>query len=1698
MLIYIFLLQTASLPISRVSPPHVSSSDSEASDSDANSAMLASCSLQEIRQEDLAAILPDQQDCDAFGGFEYESRPEKGVTDVGDASGSDMELPTQLVNAAIQRVTESSSETESQPATYASTLLQQFVQQQQLLNNTTPSNVLPNSETTEQQSNATPADNSDETKNEIIKRKRGRPRKNVGKGEANSETNQNSNLLNTEYCAEPNVSPDSGIQNSPDHPSSPEPTLPTNNKNKTEALDTKTKSSDYQKTKNDKSTKINKVNSTKKVESTKVQNTEKVNNKSESTKVVQKQNALSCNLDRVLYVNTDRVLYPPRRKAGRPAVKVGIRKPGRPPKYNNNTVNEAETENVAPQKNRNVQNAKANQSESKKVQNTSNSNVKSVKEESSKKSKKSSNRALCDNEIVQLTTNTLSLSLGKTQTKKGEEKSVSSKNKSGAILNEICERVSKRLELNNQQQNVKPLDENHPKCCSNNTKNQKVVHNVKNHKNINYIKNKIKLNALKSKFATLKHLKVMHTKHKHKKHKKHKIKILKTISMPLSTPKVDTDIDKLVLDFMKLCNLGTNKSQKENLPEVFRCVKRVSKKRKGVETNEGRKKKKQCNTSSSENKETNSNEQRLPLKKRHYHVSTSEQKHSTNETNIETPIVKVETTPNDIKTPVTKNGAVNTNKNSVITKNVTEKTKPAISNKSDVNTVENKVEPKIVTPNTTTENKNDTYEYKDLPDSEDIVASHIDEAIEACINRYTLPIKVETNVPQTTTPENTTKTEIKTPAFGNSVTATTPKKRHRLEENKIEQVEKITKKLDTTINSSPTEKSEKVSVIESTKNSLETVVTELKNKKNLITQIDTTKKPDKNVETIAQMITRKKNRLEDLTSNLVSKISDATEASNTDQKKLEKKSKEEKTVVVPNRASVIKSPVAKKIKPVPNEILDSVVNEKPTGIFLPSVDLELHIPASTIQTTNSGKSTEKPQENQHNLRKKKPVTEETTEATENKTNIKKMKPIKEAVVQIEKIPIPNNKPVQVKEPTIKDEKESTPVPANNAIVNNVIKKKMRRRKAINRTGFPTLKKKKKKLIPANKIPKIEKEEQSTDADNNVYDRVPRLDEEASTFMKRQQDCLLSVVSLEKLQAKPDSIPPVDDSDVVSKWEVSSECDSLPMDECIYQNDLDTKSVKTERSSSRLDIKDRMTLRARDVSPATSVETRSSDRTKKASRLDITDIKHRDSSTGSVRTSSDISEIDKKIKRKRDISNEKLSKKMKKYKEDCEKSILYKKRLRDLSPTSSIEPLPLDKRLRSEDAASGSDDSKKNKKIPRWRKKFLVAGLFSDYYKEDDESIKAKRRESASNKNKLVYIPEEHPYGLLPPPYHCGKYLRCRKVPFQLPHDLWWQHTHSQLPGRDLVPSWNYRKIRTNVYCVRAPPSICEPQACNCSGECGEDCINRLVLAECPPSHRCRNQKIQRHEWAPGLEKFMTDSKGWGVRTKQPIKKGEFILEYVGEVVSDQEFKQRMSTLYTHDTHHYCLHLDGGLVIDGHRMGGDGRFVNHSCQPNCEMQKWSVNGQFRMALFALRDIHPNEELTYDYNFSLFNPADGQVCKCGSNNCRGVIGGKSQRVKQFNNQKDEANNNHQAGRVGRPRKNQARRTTGGQKETPAQPAPPPIIPIPAVRPLSHQQKVFALEHHCFLLRNLSKVIAFFIYFEIVNGLECFKRNNKNICV
>lgn len=85
-------------------------------------------------------------------------------------------------------------------------------------------------------------------------------------------------------------------------------------------------------------------------------------------------------------------------------------------------------------------------------------------------------------------------------------------------------------------------------------------------------------------------------------------------------------------------------------------------------------------------------------------------------------------------------------------------------------------------------------------------------------------------------------------------------------------------------------------------------------------------------------------------------------------------------------------------------------------------------------------------------------------------------------------------------------------------------------------------------------------------------------------------------------------------------------------------------------------------------------------------------------------------------------------------------------------------------------------------------------------------------------------------------------------------------------------------------------------------------------------------------------------------------------------------------------------FDQNMIIDA-TTGSIARFVNHSCDPNCRMEKWIVHGQPRMALFAGdKPIMTGEELTYDYNFDPFSAKNVQKCLCGSANCRGVLGPK----------------------------------------------------------------------------------------------------------
>lgn len=111
-------------------------------------------------------------------------------------------------------------------------------------------------------------------------------------------------------------------------------------------------------------------------------------------------------------------------------------------------------------------------------------------------------------------------------------------------------------------------------------------------------------------------------------------------------------------------------------------------------------------------------------------------------------------------------------------------------------------------------------------------------------------------------------------------------------------------------------------------------------------------------------------------------------------------------------------------------------------------------------------------------------------------------------------------------------------------------------------------------------------------------------------------------------------------------------------------------------------------------------------------------------------------------------------------------------------------------------------------------------------------------------------------------------------------------------------------------------------------------------------------------------------------------------EYMGEILDETEYLRRR-TFYAESgqTHYYFMQIGNGEVIDACRMGNAGRFMNHSCDPNCETQKWLVKGDLRVGFFTTRTVQAGEELTFNYNFQTEKPIR---CFCGSINCTGSIG------------------------------------------------------------------------------------------------------------
>lgn len=146
--------------------------------------------------------------------------------------------------------------------------------------------------------------------------------------------------------------------------------------------------------------------------------------------------------------------------------------------------------------------------------------------------------------------------------------------------------------------------------------------------------------------------------------------------------------------------------------------------------------------------------------------------------------------------------------------------------------------------------------------------------------------------------------------------------------------------------------------------------------------------------------------------------------------------------------------------------------------------------------------------------------------------------------------------------------------------------------------------------------------------------------------------------------------------------------------------------------------------------------------------------------------------------------------------------------------------------------------------------------------------------------------------------------------------------------------------------------------------------------------------------SPLVEARNSKIHGRGVYAVAPIKKGTRILEYLGERISHEEADRRYEKKGDDDGHTFLFIASQRTVIDAGVRGNEARFINHSCNPNCETAIIEMGGRNRVFIDAIRDIKPGDELGYDYQLTWESTDDPEElalyeCRCGAKRCRGTM-------------------------------------------------------------------------------------------------------------
>lgn len=171
---------------------------------------------------------------------------------------------------------------------------------------------------------------------------------------------------------------------------------------------------------------------------------------------------------------------------------------------------------------------------------------------------------------------------------------------------------------------------------------------------------------------------------------------------------------------------------------------------------------------------------------------------------------------------------------------------------------------------------------------------------------------------------------------------------------------------------------------------------------------------------------------------------------------------------------------------------------------------------------------------------------------------------------------------------------------------------------------------------------------------------------------------------------------------------------------------------------------------------------------------------------------------------------------------------------------------------------------------------------------------------------------------------------------------------------------NGRCVNNSCSCVAANRE-CDPDLCIACGACTDP------PGELATNQRCLNDNLGMRRNAHLLRAVSSiDGGGWGAFTRHALKKGQFVHQYVGEVISQDEAERRGHT-YDLQKRSFLFNLNSDYVLDASRKGNITRFINHSSTPNVVAKLRVVNGDYRIGFFAKDDIEAQSEIFFDYKY-----------------------------------------------------------------------------------------------------------------------------------